>query len=210
MADLPILMSAPMVRALIRGDKTETRRVIKPQPEERLWPIVARFPEQQLIARWKPGDRLWVRETWRTLQKWDCLKPSYLPPDLDKIRYDAAPPRNPLWAWGKTRPGIFLPRWASRITLLVKAVRVERLQEINEAGAIAEGIYWSDDFEGWTSGAGADESCDFHQRRPEIAYEKLWDRIHGHCAWNMNRWVTVTQFLVDLRNIDAGDANAPA
>jgi len=92
------------------------------------------------------------------------------------------------------KPSIHMPRWASRITLRVTAVKVERLQDISEADAKAEGVYWSERFEGWTSGAGADESCDYHGSNPVTAYSKLWERINGPGSWDANPWVAAYSF----------------
>lgn len=222
--EVGILFSGPMVRSLLSHDKTETRRILKPQPpaecsinfdlgdeawlpeEQRTprrrhfeaWsgPLFSNKPENYLCGihtwkyRWCVGDRLWVRERWRTLQKWDCLKPSYLLDDLDKIQYAEAPPRNPLWAWGKWRPSIFMPRWASRITLEVTALRVERLQEIDEAGAIAEGVIF-DPLGGWS---GDPSNNLLWHTSPVLAYALLWCSINGPGSWDANPFVSVTTF----------------
>jgi len=197
MFDHPILFSAPMVRAIIDGRKTMTRRVCiedVPQPPSDTihaahvggalrdapyldaycsepksptnprgaglhwcwWTRDNRPGRQFKPARWIPGDRLWVRETWRTLQKWDDIAPRHCMDDLDKIDYAASGfARNPLWAWGRTRSPIYMPRWASRITLGVEAVRVERLQDITEADAIAEGMVWEQP---------TPEDCEWHRQ----------------------------------------------
>lgn len=176
MTEHPIIFSAPMVRAILDGRKTMTRRLLKPQPQEDigLW-LAERKP-----ARWTRGDRLWVRETWRTLQKWDDDPPRRLMADIDKIDYAADGfPRNPLWAWGRTRASLHMPRWASRITLLVTDVRVERLQDITRGDCMTEG-------------------CPF----PNIAQEtdpvgwfcELWTHLNGADAWERNDWVSVTKF----------------
>ena len=152
MTDRPILFSTPMVQALHAGRKTQTRRVLKPQPEMleagdcifhgHRGPVdyLMREIAPQFWARVKVGDRLWVREAWRTLQKWDDLKPSQIADDVDKVKYEAGPDRNKLWAWGRFRPGMFMPRWASRAFVTVTDVRGQRLQEIGGADAIAEGL----------------------------------------------------------------------
>lgn len=225
MGELPILFSAPMVRALLAGRKTETRRIVKPQPSGPFLGLLERplrresdapvlrawFGSEpfsrEITLRHKPGDRLWVRETWSAEHRFSGWKPS-----------DIAPGSTGLWYWADgnpehgdwTRPivSIHMPRWVSRITLLVDAVRVERVQDITEEAAKAEGIYWSEDFEGWTSGRGEDETCDFHQSDPVESFSKLWCAINGDASWFANPWVTVTQFRVVLRNVDQIEAEA--
>ncbi len=164
----PILFSAPMVRAVLRGAKTQTRRVVKPQPERDLAPIeIAELCSGMRLGRLKcpygvPGDRLWVREAhYCDLQPYDdrpvSIKHAFDvvgPSIMESMFYRAdadeqspCPPccqlipecqcdevGRPRW-----RPSIHMPRWASRITLVVKSVRVERLQAISEDDAIAEG-----------------------------------------------------------------------
>jgi hypothetical protein len=88
----------------------------------------------------------------------------------------------------------FMPRWASRITLEVTDVRVERLQDISEDDARAEGIYWSEEFQGWTSGRGPDETCDFHGQWATHSFMKLWCSLHGDGAWLANPWVVAVSF----------------
>ena len=143
-----------MVRAILDGHKTQTRRVMKHQPPwwaERIHEWArdgAVWRGRVADAFWtmkcpygQPGDRLWVRETWATPGNYDHIKPSVLPyTDFDKslLVYRAtAENAEPYYQW---RPSIFMPRWASRITLEVTGVRVERVQEIGGNGARAEGI----------------------------------------------------------------------
>jgi hypothetical protein len=160
MKERPILFSAPMVRAILAGTKTQTRRVYKGTPRldgehhtngsGETWTDWGRCPYG------KPGDRLWVREAWRVGTKYDTKAPRDLAPRSMTVEYEAggyacngltggwgthypATREYPAWV-GKLRPGMFMPRWASRITLEVTGVRVERLQDISEADAIAEGI----------------------------------------------------------------------
>ena len=179
MTEHSIIFSAPMVRAILDGRKTMTRRLLKPQPQEDigLW-LAERKP-----ARWTRGDRLWVRETWRTLQKWDDDPPRRLMADIDKIDYAADGfPRNPLWAWGRTRASLHMPRWASRITLLVTDVRVERVRDIRDADAEQEGVE-------------AILVPPDGGSTPHIeGFIRLWTHLHGHDAWDANPWVSVTKF----------------
>lgn len=225
MTDHPILFSGPMVRALLEGRKTQTRRVLKPQPPTveavkqlsgtgchwarptpspffrpmgPVWAVRQLWDgNAQVKTPYHVGDRLWVRETWRTLQKWDHLKPSLVMDDFDKIDFAATGfHRNPLWAWGKSRPSIFLPRWASRLTLTVTDVRVQQLQEISEEDAMAEG-------------AGSLES---HMPGTAFishveAFQKLWDGLNGKrdgCSWRDNPWVAAYTSTVHPQNIDQG------
>lgn len=216
MTDRPILFSGPMVRALIEGRKTQTRRIIKPQPPETAYfkalhvgqgGASAEFYHPLLRYTWPRNlkvdleDRLWVRESWRTLQKWDEIKPSLLMDDFDKIDFAAdGYPRNPLWAWGVGRPSIFMPKWASRITLHINDVRIERLQDISNEDAIAEGI------ERLRSGRGyydptvskAAVRLGHYFDHPVEAYSVLWDHIYGEGAWDRNPFVVAYTFRVAL------------
>jgi hypothetical protein len=173
----PILFSAPMVRSILTGQKTVTRRVVKPQPtlETDDWvldaggtgkwmgsgPSPATGGTRQTWA-WascpygKPGDRLWVRETWlpdpdADHEAWNNHTDTYVSWSGCGSRIDGVPPalRNPRhciyregWDGGGLvwRPSIHMPRWACRILLDVTDVRVERLQDISEEHAIAEGV----------------------------------------------------------------------
>lgn len=194
MSDRPILFSGPMVRAILSG-ATETRRVVKflpgmdepqqaygglnpPYVCDRLEPCdwieghLAWFStaggctcRKAATAYAYEGDRLWVRETWATWSYLDKTKPSDLTPG-QSLSYHATPG---LLA-GRWRPSIHMPRWASRLTLAVDAVRVERLHDIDDAGARAEGV--------------ADRE----------AYRVLWCDINGAASWDANPWVWVVGF----------------
>lgn len=202
--ELPILFSAPMVRAILDGRKTMTRRVLKPQPSDSTmqWLTDAEDRKaggwqwllEQKMTRWRPDDTLWVRETWRTGEILDCHAPSEMDQREADIHYVADGHPVDGGRWGKNRSSAVMPRWASRITLLVTDVRVERLQDISDDDCQSEGIFWSTCMDGWTSGAGADHSVDFHGRDPVWAFRKLWNRIHGPDAWERNDWVSVTKF----------------
>lgn len=213
MADKPILFSAPMVRALLAGRKTQTRRLIEPESgsDIRAGDILISWPADSFVrqaARFHPrirvGDRLWVKEAWRTLHASDCLAPRNLAPDISKITYEADPEnRNPLWAFGKLRPLMFMPRWASRITLIVTDVRVQRLQDISEEDAIAEGIE-GDPVNAWRCYA-PEPKNQTHWADPRESYRTLWDSINGDrrgCTWKDNPWVAAYSFRVVKANID--------
>lgn len=160
MTERPILFSFLMVRAILEGRKTQTRRLMKPQPRLGLSghgdvidpgyfvfepnrktaiPLKdnAMYRVLPLCPYGKPGDRLWVKESHR-LVDCDCTEtcrvPGYVWYEADSSGYLNA-------STNKLRPSIHMPRWASRITLEITNVRVARLQEISEEDAIAEGIY---------------------------------------------------------------------
>lgn len=202
MRERPVLFSAPMVRAILNGCKTQTRRVVKPQPEAVgngfLLPLRPSCPYGYI------GDRLWVKETWRVSNRWDSRAPRDLPFDRgltiayaaggsrahdDSGHYlndDAYSPWDDSWI-GKTRVSIHMPRTASRLTLEVTGVRVERLQDISEADAIAEGLLRERD--GWR---GAPDLPWFAS--PVAAYRSLWESINGTGSWDANPWVRVVEF----------------
>jgi len=168
MKERPILFSGPMVRAILDGRKTQTRRVVKPQPSEvdgqlrtegaaMIAAIFGRLPTKEDEDAMKPvcpfgvpGDRLWVRETLRwSYNEGQCTHGIQHPPEPADLLYDANDEyvevgTEEQWAalparWERI-PSIHMPRWASRITLEVVSVRVERLQEISEKDAVAEGF----------------------------------------------------------------------
>lgn len=203
MKERPILFSAPMVRAILDGTKTQTRRQMKVQPDdngtvtvgkiggsrgvayignERSGGIVTRVP----CPYGQPGDRLWVRETgWQRPERTprmlregaDTWAPYYF--DADELN-DAD--REELKAWGfKRRPSIFMPRQFSRLTLELTGIRVEQLQEISEADAMAEGVNWQD--RAWLSR--------FTARH---VYTAVWERINGKGSWAANPFVWVLEF----------------
>ncbi len=214
MKSTPILFSGPMVRAILDGRKTQTRRVVKPQPigdqysgcaqaREYLGVVMAGkwgayFPDFVPCPYGKPGDQLRVRETWRTYKSLDHVKPSNLQRGA-AIEYQAGGsnvyghPR-PL-GLGKWRPSIFLPTWASRITLEITGVRVERLQDISEADAVAEGIERVNQLgvlrcSGWKDYSGLRNGF----MSPLASYRSLWESINGPGSWDVNPWVWVVEF----------------
>lgn len=205
MTERPILFSAPMVRALLDGAKTQTRRPVKWRGVTaglnmsftglaankgcREWFLVSRGQG----ACWEdrsagtpcpygePGERLWVRETCRERD-----------PDQDGMTWDyradhgrGEDPCGVPW-----RPSIHMPRRASRITLELTDVRIERLREISRADAIAEGISefvggWWCKYEDDLQRAGA---------TPQEGYRHLWERINGQGSWEVNPFVWVLEF----------------
>lgn len=186
MKDLPILFSGPMVKAILDGRKTMTRRLAMmsvcgghkhfvPAVDDRAW--VEKVMDR---TRFQVGRRMWVRETWYDDNGLRHTEPTPTQPDRH-IFYRAD--GEPQWeADGPTpwRPSIHMPRWASRITLRITAHRIERLHEITEDDARAEGCA------GGRFGEG-DDDCK--------CFACLWDRINGKRApWASNPWVEVVSF----------------
>lgn len=200
----PILFNGEMVRAIIDGRKTMTRRVIKPQPTRMEdWRRRASVLSDGELKYGKAGEGLlWVRETWRELgsvQQEDGTIPEGI--GRDQIVYRADEQVDP----GPWRPSIFLPRTLSRLTLRVSNVRVERLQNITPEDVRAEGILLT-----------ADESMSANSAskyRPKFRY--LWDSINAKRGylWESNPWCWViewdkvwTQNVDDTRvRMDAGE-----
>ena len=203
----PILFSGPMVRAILEGRKTQTRRVVKPQPNEDGLADDA-LPADPYGYAWRgsdgserqcpygqPGDLLWVRETFQFVKQGsDCQRRTFVITCPFKstasawIEY-AATPRDseppPRW-----KPSIYMPRWASRLTLEVVSVRVERLQDISDADARAEGVEASPDPVGGAfSGPFGLSHLPFAS-----SYANLWESINGPGSWSLNPWVWVVEF----------------
>jgi hypothetical protein len=204
MRERPILFSGPMIRALLDGTKTQTRRVVKPQPDKDEWSepywfvggfrLRAGNPNPLNCPYGVPGDRLWVRETWGPCAGGVCYRAS---------EHITACPDGGRW-----RPSIFMPRWVSRITLTITDVRVERLQNISAEDAMAEGLVpWSKDGKLTKYGVadpdgmpGSDYAgtWPWHEWRisPADAYQKLWDDINAArgFGWDANPWVWAISF----------------
>ena len=242
MKERPILFSAQMVRAILEGRKTQTRRIVKPQPdlavlkesardlefEFRIMPVLS--PSHHTPAEWgfvqkydkadcvpifgykcpygQPGDRLWVRETWKP-GAWrddgrvavdyratpeETNTPWVYPTNFDDLwqkwtdevmQAGSVPDENGFHHWcpGKSpmkwRPSIFMPRWASRITLEITGIWVEQLQKISRGDAMGEG-------------------CPFpnmvHVTDPREWFADSWRSINGPESWNTNPWVWVIEF----------------
>ena len=198
MKEHPILFSGAMVRALLAGAKTQTRRAVKPQPTHfnpagvprRIVPDggpseVIRCPYGQ------PGDRLWVREHWRAPQSVDHLPPRSIS-DSEARRFIADEVVGPDAGFGKARRAFHMPRWASRITLEITGVRVERLQDISEADALAEGV--TPKWEPGCSGRLMEAFSGFSFRPAASAYADLWEQINGPGSWDANPWVWAVEF----------------
>ena len=201
MTERPILFSAPMVRAILNGEKTQTRRLLKPQPQMvtdmRTQPWEG--PADALLALMtkagktcpygQPGDQLWVRETWGLHaygDDTDWVKGSCTSLDLEDSVITYRADWGPMQESCHWRPSIHMPRSASRLSLEITSVRVERLQDISEADARAEG---------------ADEAFDTdggYKHHPlgnyRDGFAKLWTEINGSESWAANPWVWVVEF----------------
>ncbi len=226
MTDRPIIFSAPMVRALLDGRKTQTRRVLGNSGPGRgrsnIFSAQIGWSDSYVLdpgnANWRerdtpyaPGDRLWVREAWARVPMTAYRASEGVDQRQSPFDYEAAIYRA---GFDRSQGGIHwrspihMPRWASRLTLLVTDVRVQRLQEISEADARAEGI------EPLKSGRGYYDPTVSHDQSRSIvrfgqyyslathAFSALWDSIHGPDAWDANPWVAAISFTVHRCNID--------
>jgi len=222
MSDRGVIFSAPMVRALLAGTKTQTRRLIKLDtaklsppfhPERRgarQWVFMQRddapgysFAGGDFTVPYAPGDRLYVREAWAEVGSMDpglivtrADYPACVPPQYENV---------PLESEIKWKPSIHHPRRASRLWLSVTDVRVQRLQDISREDAIAEGLIHV---------AGVIEPDwwrlpePLHQGTwlsPVAAYRWLWDSLHTKPGerWEDNPWIVAVSFDVHHGNIDA-------
>lgn len=211
MKERPILFSGPMVRALLAGTKTQTRRVCKPaatlsavvevpDPLERGQVYNgSHFGDEDGEAQFAcpyggRGERLWVREAFCKIigQSGGWIETDYRATYTHGFRLGDS-----LGIRKKWTPSIHMPRDASRITLEITGVRVERLQDINEADAIAEGIERADDFFGCRCWRAYDEpkgSDVVFPDDPIGSYASLWMSINGPGSWDANPWVWVLEF----------------
>lgn len=205
MTDKPIIFSAPMITALLAGTKTQTRRLLKPPYGTLEW--LGNDQWRPICTKIFPGDRLWVRECWRTASAYDDLSPSQMGGE-EPIRYEADQAWQ-TWGWGRPhstgrhRAARHMPRWASRLMLIVTDVRVQRLAEISEEDARAEG---SPPFGGDSADASRGVMASSHAGNFRATFRDIWNTIHGPGAWNANPWVCAITFDVRRRNID--DAGA--
>lgn len=201
MRERPILFSGPMVRAILAGTKTQTRRALKVQPPAStvtidLWHHPDPRPhfwacDGGSLLDWaypcpygQPGDRLWVRETWNRFEPWSGFHYAAdyeafgIGPDDDP---DHIPDHEVRW-----RPSIHMPRAACRIVLEITRVRVERLQDISADDAWAEGVQdWMGVETPWK---GVLAPTEVH------AFASLWESVNGAGSWAANPWVWVVEF----------------
>ena len=216
MRELPMLLNGEMVRATIAGTKTQTRRPVKAPVlqghPEYLWKIhcedgiwhfdTTNYPRVAGGFTLRnplgvPGDLLYVRETW--------LKQPDPDPELGgfEIRYRATDSVD-AEMYGGWRPSIHMPKWAARLWVRNTGVRVERIQDITEEDAEAEGIYNANEcHEWWCDGVGfhPDQPCHCGDSSPTEVFAKLWDSIYAKrgMGWDANPWVWVTEYEVAER-----------
>lgn len=195
MKERPLPFKVPMVRATLADTKTMTRRIVKGAALDWLerdgfTPEFVALPENAMCPYGVPGDRLWVREAWRAIPAVDHLPPRELTP-AHRIWYEADAPHQP--GFGKLRPSMFMPRWVSRIPLEVVSVRVERLQEISEADALAEGIQRYSGPMRWVRYLDAVTGEAVHSTA-RGAFFALWIAINGQASFDANPWVWVVEF----------------
>lgn len=208
----PILFSGPMVRALVDGRKTQTRRIVKGQAAnwlaDRFSPEFTALPGNRLCPYGEVGDLLYVRETWRTESRRDDQKPSEIPTSA-LVSFDADYTCEPNdGCRGKTRVSIHMPRWASRLTLEITGVRIERLNDISEADALAEGIMFVEPTMDDDAEYQFEEGGDIFSSAVE-AYRYLWAKINGPDSWDANPWVWAVSFVVHKSNVDAIPVTQP-
>lgn len=209
MKERPILFNGEMIRAILDGRKTQTRRVVKHIPalgRADDWCLKAGEGEfARMVGNYRrfcpygaPGDALWVRETWAEapnsedggdgMTGYPIHRADYDPEDVQPLRW---------------RPSIHMPRWACRLTLRVTGVRVERVQDISEEGATAEGI----DMPRCDCTEWACENCmgTGWGARPTEIFAGLWDSINAKrgYGWDANPWVWVVEFERIESNQDA-------
>jgi len=217
----PLLMKGPLVRATLEGRKTQTRRPVKteslPDPgfvwaeclcreidpsDTPCLTCLARFPGIP-----EAGDRLWVRETWGIGSR-PCpveggregieyrADEGFLQDDISLLPLHSADPPDghTLDEYAKQgwRPSIHMPRWACRLVLPLVSVRVERVQDITEEDARAEGIRRTEN--GWTDGA-----TGYDVTSARAAFQELWASIYGQASWDANPWVWVAEWKEWLR-----------
>jgi hypothetical protein len=190
MKERPILFNTAMVQAILAGRKNQTRRVAQVGYEKGMNGPVVRGKTAVSSIHFRPGlddcspfgergDRLWVREAFQVglcTESTMAYRASHKPEDLEEGWFEPI----------KWRPSIHMPRWACRIVLEITGLRVERLQDISEADALAEGITQYES--GWTNGLMGPFSS------PVLAFSDLWDSTGGD--WIANPWVWVIEFKV--------------
>ncbi|MFO4446106.1 morphogenetic protein [Klebsiella quasipneumoniae subsp. quasipneumoniae] len=211
MTERGMIFNGDMVRAILDGRKTQTRRPVKfPVHDKNLGcelagnELAGELSAGNYLnsAFGKPGDRIWVRETFQgPLFDYDLMdsyckdptpfeKPEFCVYKADGVPapefYDADDELHCCW-----RPSIHMPRWASRILLEITDVRVERLNAISEEDARAEGI-----IDGGCLNCGEPEPCGCVNPEPDAtdAFAYLWQSIYGQESWNANPWVWVIEF----------------
>lgn len=237
MADRPIPYTAPMIHALLDGRKTMTRRIVNPRPalDNGLWcwkdfcwreASIPNILDADIInaAPFSISDRLWVREAYFQVGHWEQMAEErtkqgrakwrfvadndtilFVPHDLYRKGRHHQDPETSIW---HKRLGRFMPRAASRLTLIVESVKIERLQTITEEDALAEGA-----FKDKATGRIFMSMASMRAGGGEWAnardwYADLWDAINGPGSWDQNPWVAAIGFRVVRANIDHIDADS--
>jgi len=219
MKERPIVMTGSSVRAILEDQKLQTRRVMKPQPyfsHDNWWfekkGMVYALPNGKefctpALGIWdvcpygRAGDRLWVKETWRVVNTFDGLRPSEISSQFAEGRTASVWYKYPVWMCndkeyekkfqGRWRSARFMPRWASRILLEITDIRVERVQDITEQDAIAEGFEKSYYYKPLSSSR---EVLNYARD----SFGEGWDSINEKrgFGWDVNPWVWVIEFKV--------------
>lgn len=192
MKERGMIFNSEMVRAILEGKKTQTRRIITNVGHDNCLPLQKRTktkdgiythvmdaPIYDLCPFGKMGDRIWVRETF-------CAVPDHEEPAGCSALLYAADGNGP---YGKWTPSIHMPRWASRITLEITGVRVERLNSISQEDAQAEGM----ELTGWRP-TYSDPDSGGEIWTPYDNFAQLWESIYGEESWKANPWVWVIEF----------------
>jgi hypothetical protein len=193
MKERPILFSSPMVRAILEGRKTQTRRIVKPchmvmdHGEDAAGQCIdaGYIPCFPLCPYGHRGDRLWVRETWCCVHGVPSSGGVPHPDDFVRYRADGGPGEQVITDVRCWHPSIHMPRVYSRILLEIVAVRTERLIDISEADSLAEGVNVHPDHHGKPRDS---------IYSPVSAYRDLWESINGPGSWAANPWVWVVEF----------------
>ncbi|MDF7658355.1 hypothetical protein PUG81_05185 [Erwiniaceae bacterium L1_54_6] len=206
MRERGIIFNAEMVRAVLSGSKTQTRRIVKASAAYIL-NLQEQYPHKHYTINCPfgaVGDRLWVRETWQVIHQYTDENG-----EVDETRYARSIPKqrgnywHPVYAeaWDNEsresrdfpwRPSLHMPRWASRITLEITGVRVERLRDISEEDAATEGIPPAGDLLPDYPGTYLTPKGDFATAK--VAFQRLWESIYGEESWQANPWVWVIEF----------------
>ena len=195
MKERPIIFNGDMVRAILSGRKSQTRRVIanvgadnciplqkQTKTKDGIYTYVMDAPMYGLCPFGQVGDRLWVREAWNKY----CGLITYRADHdwIDEMRQETV-------CTAKWTPSIHMPRWASRITLEITAVRVERLNDISQEDAQAEGM----ELTGWIPSCSNPDNAGFDETfTPYDNFAMLWESIYGEESWSANPWVWVIEF----------------
>lgn len=229
MKERPIIFSGEMVRAILDGRKTQTRRVVNKllsfgnitefgesttkgyswqfRDKRMLWNDISHSRLLESCPHGQPGDRLWVRETWNIeygavfdeqQNDWHivyrtdlsyCAAPTTVNDDEYSRLFDSSQ--------NQWRPSIHMPRWASRMTLEISDIRVERVRDISEDDVFAEGIRPSKTVNGWAT-IRLNDGIGAHVVLPQYAFHVLWDSINAKrgYGWDVNPWVWVIEFKV--------------